>query len=445
MKKLGLILFTAACLLGLGSLASLAVSPGGDGPVWVINLADTINPGSEQFLIQSLDKAEKDNACLVVIQIDTPGGLADSMRHMVQAIIKSRVPVAVFVAPAGARATSAGAFIVLAGHVSAMAPATHLGAASPVGAGGSDIKGTMAKKAKSDLAALITSLAKRKGVDPELAKEMVTEARSFDAVKAKEAGLVDLLARDVDDLLKALEGRTVATGLGKITISTKGKGLKVHEPGLRDKILSALANPNLAYILLMIGLGGLYFELSHPGTILPGVVGALCLILAFFALSALPVSFAGMALIGLSVVLFIAEIKITSYGLLSVAGAISLLLGSLMLFETGDAGALVGISLTVLIPTVAATIVFFASLAYLAGKAQMTKSITGMEGLVGEKGVVTSPGKVRIMGELWRARGTEGLEPDRVVKVVGHEGLDLQVVPYDSVVFEDKNNSPDKE
>jgi membrane-bound serine protease (ClpP class) len=445
MKKLGLIIYTAICLLVLLSSAPSLASEGGDGPVWVINLADTINPGSEQFLIQSLDKAEKENACLVVIKVDTPGGLADSMRRMVQAIIKARVPVAVFVAPAGARATSAGAFLVLAGHVSAMAPATHLGAASPVGAGGSDIKGTMADKAKSDLGALITSLAKRRGVDPLLAKEMVTEARSFDAIKAKEAGLVDLLARDLDALLKALEGRTVATGLGKVTIRTKGKGVKIHEPGLRDKILSALANPNLAYILLMIGLGGLYFELSHPGAILPGVVGALCLILAFFALSALPVSFAGMALIGLSVVLFIAEINITSYGLLSVAGAISLLLGSLMLFETDQAGQLIGISLSVLIPTVTATILFFATIAYLAGKAQLVKSITGMEGLIGETGVVIGSGKVRVMGEIWRASGADGLDPGGKVKVLGHEGLDLRVAPYDPVFTKDKDKSPDKE
>jgi membrane-bound serine protease (ClpP class) len=266
-------------------------------------------PGSTEFLKNAIDKANQADSCLIVIQLDTPGGVVDSMRHMVQAIMKSRSPVAVFVAPAGARATSAGAFIVLSASVAAMAPATHMGAASPVQGGGKEIEGTMAKKVMSDLTALIRSMAKRKKLDPKLAEDMVTEATSYDASKAKELGLVDLVTPDLGNLLKQLEGRVVPTGDGKRTISTKGKTLVFHEPGFREKLLSALANPNLAYILMMIGLAGLYFELSNPGAIFPGVVGAVSLILAFFGMSALPVSYAGLALIGLAIVLFIAEIK----------------------------------------------------------------------------------------------------------------------------------------
>ena len=401
--------------------------PPGSGPVHVITLHDTINPGSTEFLKNGIDKANQADACLIIIQLDTPGGVVDSMRQMVQAIMKSKSPVAVYVAPAGARATSAGAFIVLSAGVAAMAPATHMGAASPVAAGGKEIEGTMAKKAISDLTALVRSLAKRRNIDPALAEEMVSEASSFDAVKAQELGLVDLVAQDLGNLLKELEGRVVVTGEGKRTISTKGKVLVFYEPGFREKLLSAIASPNLAYILLMIGMAGLYFELTNPGSILPGVVGALSLILAFFAMSALPVSYAGLALMGLAVVLFIAEIKITSYGMLSVAGAISLLLGSIMLFESEDE--LARVSLGILVPTMLCTIGFFALVAIMAGRAQFKRGSTGQEGMVGETAQVVDPGRVRVMGELWRAKGAEGLQPGQKVKVVRSEGLLLTVKP----------------
>lgn len=416
------------CLALFWAQAAPAGEPvSGRGPVWVIDLKDTINPGSTDFLLRGIAKANKDDAALVVIKLDTPGGVADSMRRMAQAIMESKAPVAVYVAPPGARATSAGAFLVLAANVGAMAPATHLGAASPVTAGGKDIEGTMAKKAKSDLGALIQSLAKRRGRDPKAALEMVTEAKSYDAVQAKEMGMVDVIAPDLGSLLKALEGRVVETAGGQRRITSKGRGLHFFKPGMRDKLLSALASPNLAYILLMIGMAGIYFELSHPGVILPGVVGALSLILAFFAMSALPVSYAGLALIGLAIVLFIAEIKVTSYGMLSVGGAISLFLGSIMLFKSGDQFS--AVSLSVLLPVGGSTMVFFAGVAFLAGRAQFAKKQTGMEGLVGERGVVIGPGKVRVMGEIWQATGTEGAEPGEPVEVMEVAGLVVRVGP----------------
>ena len=399
----------------------------GQGPVWVIELADTVNPGTALFIEQGIARGNRADACLIVIRIDTPGGVVDSMRAMVRSIMDSKAPVAVLVAPSGARATSAGAFIVLAGHVAAMAPATHLGAASPVAAGGKDIKGTMAKKVKSDLVALIRSIAKQRKRNPDLAVKMVTEAESFDAIQAKKDGLVDLIARDLGELLKALEGKVVQTSGGERLISSKGKAIRFDQPGFRDKLLSALANPNLAYILLMIGMAGIYFELSHPGTILPGVVGALSLILAFFAMSALPVSYAGLALMGLAVVLFIAEIKIASYGMLSLGGAVCLILGSVMLFETE--GELMAISLAVLLPVVLCTIAFFAGVAFLAGRAQLSKKQTGMEGLVGRRGVVFDARRVMVMGEIWRAEGLEGLKKGDEIVVTASAGLEVTVKP----------------
>ncbi|MCF8097862.1 MAG: nodulation protein NfeD, partial [Desulfarculaceae bacterium] len=397
------------------------------GRVWVIELSDTINPGSSEFLVDGLEKAATASASLVVIRLDTPGGLVTSMREMVKAILACPVPVVVYVAPAGARATSAGAFLMLAAPVAAMAPATHVGAAHPVGGQGQDIKGTMGEKAVSDLKALAASLAKRRGRDPKLAEEMVVKSTSFDALQAKELGLADIVARDLGDLLQALQGRKVPTAAGEKVINTKGRTIRFHHPGWRDKLLSLLASPNLAYILLMIGLAGLYFEFSHPGSVFPGVVGGLALILAFFAMSTLPVSYAGLALIGLAVVLFFAEIKITSYGMLSLAGAASLILGSVMLFKSGER--VVAVSLTVLIPTALAMILFFGGVAYVAGRAQLAKSVTGREGLLGSAGVVVDAGRVRLLGELWRYASDRPLEPGQKIEVIAVNGLEVEVRP----------------
>ncbi len=424
-----LILCIVLAALILAAPAAMAQSQDGSGPVWVIELSDTINPGSADYLLENLRQAAADQACLVVIRLDTPGGLVSSMRQMVKAIMSCPVPVVVFTAPSGARATSAGAFLMLAAPLAAMAPATHMGAAHPVGAGGKEIKGSMGDKAVSDLKALAVSLAKQRGRDPKLAGEMVTKSTSFDATQAEKLGLVDLVARNLGELLAKLEGKKVPVAGGEKTINIKGKALRFVEPGWREKLLSLLGSPNLAYILLMIGMAGIYFELSHPGTIFPGVVGGLALILAFFAMSALPVSYAGLALIGLAVVLFFAEIKITSYGLLSLAGAVSLILGSIMLFRSGEA--MVTVSLSVLVPTAACVIVFFGGVAYLAGKAQLRKGVTGLEGLQGARAVVVDATRVRVQGELWRYRGPAGLEPGQEVIVTKAHGLEVEVAPVE--------------
>lgn len=421
-----------ACLLwgGLVCLALAAEQPApgpASGPAWVIELKDTVNPGSALYLRRALGEAAQAQAGLAVIQLDTPGGLVDSMRQMVADILAAPIPVAVYVAPAGARAASAGAFLVLAAPIAAMAPATNLGAAHPVGAGGSEIKGPLGDKVTEDLKAYAQSLARQRGRPLELAGQMVTQSKSLEANAALSAGLIDLMASDLASLLGQLQGVTVATAAGQRVIGGQGQAIVFVQPSWRERLLSALANPNLAYILLMIGLAGLYFELSAPGVGLPGVVGGLCLLLALFALSALPVSYAGLALIGLAVVLFVAEIKVISHGLLSLGGAAALVLGSLMLFD--GPGELAGVSLMVLLPTVTAVIAFFAGVAYVAGRAQVRRSVTGQEGLIGQRGVMLSPDKARVLGEIWRVRAAGPLAAGQEVVVYQVEGLTLWVEP----------------
>ncbi len=443
-------LLTALILAGLVGLAGLvlaaekpaanppAPSPApapekAPGPVWIIELKDSVNPGSARFLVEGLRRAAEARAGLVVVQLDTPGGLVESMREMVQAILASPIPVVVYVAPSGARAASAGAFLVLAAQVAAMAPATQVGAAHPVGGGGEEIKGAMGEKVVQDLSAMARGLAQKRGRDPELAQRMVSESLSLEAGEALKKGMIDLLASDLGSLLGQLEGVTVQTEAGPLVISSQGRHLVFHAPDWRDRLLSFLASPNLAYILLMIGLAGLYFELSHPGAIFPGVVGGLALILAFFAMSSLPVSYAGLALILLSLVLFFLEIKIASGGLLGLGGAVALILGSIMLFD--QPGQLTAISLTVLVPTLAAFLAFFGGVTWLAARAQLAQARTGAEGLLGEKGVVLDPGRVRVLGEIWRARGVGDLAPGRQVVVRAVDGLTLRV--------EDDNEQPE--
>ncbi len=424
-RRIGLLL---SLLLILAIPAARAqVPPAGQGPVWVIELADSVNPGTAQFLARGLKQAARNDAACVIIRLDTPGGLARSMRRMVKDILACPVPVVVYVAPAGARAASAGAFLLLAAPLAAMAPATNLGAAHPVGAGGRDIGGDMAGKIMADLTALARSLAKRRNRDPELAARMVTRSLSLDAATAREKGLVDILAPELGSLIQRLQGRVVDTGAGRRRIDTRGRPLHFQRPGIRMRLLSFLADPNLAYILMMIGMAGLFFELSNPGSIFPGVIGGISLVLALFAMSTLPVSYSGLALMGLALIFFIAEIKVTSHGLLSLAGAVSLVLGSFMLFDSEDE--LLRVSLWVILPTVAGVLAFFLGVTWLALRAQLKRPSTGREGLVGQRAVVVEPGRVRVLGELWRAEGDTPLEPGREVVVVAVEGLTLRVRP----------------
>jgi len=396
--------------------------------ILVIQVSDAISPGVADFILDGIDTAEKMQAALIIIRLDTPGGLAESMRKIVQAILASRVPVAVYVAPSGARAASAGVMITMAADIAAMAPGTNIGAAHPVGAGGQDIDGKMSEKVINDMVAQAKSVAEDRGRNAEWVEAAIRESVSITETEALEKNVIDLVAKDIEDLIAKIDGREVAD---KGVLDLKNAKVVELEETLRTKILKTISDPNIAYILLMIGLAGLYFEFSHPGAIFPGVIGGISLVLAFFAMQTLPVNYAGILLIALAIVFFIMEMKITSYGLLSVAGVISLLLGSLMLFRGGAPD--MQLSWRVLIPTLAVVSGFFVVVAGLVFRAQTSKPVTGSSGLVGEVGVVRKSlaleGKVFVHGELWNAVARETIEEGTKVRVVQVNNLVLEVEP----------------
>ncbi len=393
----------------------------------VIELEGPINPGTAQFVIRGLKQAESSRNTLVIVRLDTPGGLDTSMRSIIKAILNASMPVVVYVAPRGARAASAGVMITIAAHVAAMAPQTNIGAAHPVSASGKDIDKTMSEKVVNDMVAYARSIAKERGRNEDWVEKAIRESVSITADVAVKKKVVDLVARDLDDLLALLDGREIELESGKVKVATKRLKLIYFTPGWRDRILRTISNPNIAYILMMIGLAGIYFELSHPGAILPGVVGAISLILAFFAFQTLPVNYAGLLLIALAIIFFIAEIKVTSYGLLSLAGLISMILGSIMLFEAED----IRVSLKIMMPTIVLIGGFFITIAFLAFRAYRRKPTSGMEGLIGEIGVVEERidpvGLIFAHGEYWNATSTEIAEQGEKVRIIDSRGLELIV------------------
>jgi len=400
------------------------------GDIYIVEVADAISPAVAEFINSSIAKAEKEEAACVIIELDTPGGLAESMRIIIQSILGSKVPVVVYVSPPGARAASAGVMITMAADVAAMAPGTNIGAAHPVGAGGQEIGGKMSEKVINDMVAHAKSVAEKRGRNQKWVEQAIRESVSVTETEALKENIIDLIAKDTDDLIRQLDGRDIP-GKGVLQLADAPK--VIVKPSIRTKILKTISDPNIAYILLMIGLAGLYFELSHPGAIFPGVIGGISLVLAFFALQTLPVNYAGILLIILAIIFFIMEMKISSYGLLSVAGFISLLLGSLMLFK--GTGPDMKLSLTVLLPTIILISGFFAFVAGLVFRAQISKPRTGTKGLVGEIGVVkkalTPEGKVFVHGELWNAKARKEIAEDVKVRVVNVENLILEVEPHD--------------
>jgi membrane-bound serine protease (ClpP class) len=394
--------------------------------VYIIQVADAISPGTAEFIKSGIKTAEENEAACVIIELDTPGGLAESMRTIVQNILGSRVPVVVFVYPSGARAASAGVMITMAADVAAMAPGTNIGAAHPVGAGGQEIDETMSEKVINDMVAQAKSVAEKRERNAKWVEDAIRESVSVTETEALKKNIIDLIATDTDDLIKQLNGREIKDR-GTLNLDNVKK-VTVKET-LRTKILKTISNPNIAYILMMIGLAGLYFEFSHPGSIFPGVIGAIALILAFFAMQTLPVNYAGILLIVLAIIFFIMEMKITSYGLLSVAGVVSLLLGSLMLFKGNTPD--VKLSLQVVLPTIIVISGFFVAVAGLVFRAQISKPTTGSTGLVGEIGIVkralAPEGKVFVHGELWNARAKGPIDKDAKVRIVQVVNLVLEV------------------
>ena len=398
------------------------------GEIRIIEVADPIGPGVAVFIKDSIAEAEDDQAACIVIALDTPGGLANAMREIVMAILASRVPVVVYVSPSGARAASAGVMITMAADIAAMAPGTNIGAAHPVGAGGREIDKTMSEKVVNDMVAHARSVAEQRGRNADWVEKAIRESVAVTETEALAQNIIDLVAKDMDDLVAQLDGREVA---GKGTLDLKEAPQEVVQENLRDKVLKAISDPNIAFILFLLGAAGLYFELSNPGAILPGVIGGICLILAIFAFQMLPVNYVGILLIALAVVFFILEIKVTSYGMLSVAGVVSLFLGALMLYEGDDPS--VRIAWSVLIPTVGFVSAFFVVVAGLAFRAQTATTLTGQRGLVGKIGVVKQAldleGKVFVHGELWQASARMPIEDGRKVRITGVEGLTLTVEP----------------
>ncbi len=396
--------------------------------VLIVTIADAISPGTAEFIVDVLEKASDSNAACLIIQLDTPGGLGESMRRIVQAIYACRVPVVVYVAPDGARAASAGVMITMAADIAAMAPGTNIGAAHPVGVGGKEIEKSMADKVVNDMVAFVQGIAQRRGRNAEWAEKAVRESVSITADEAVKENVVDLVAKDLDTLLAEIHGREVADK-GKLDVE-KASRTEIKE-GLRTKILKTISDPNIVYILLMIGLAGLYFELSHPGAIFPGVVGGIALILAFFSMQTLPVNTTGILLIAVAVILFILELKVTSYGMLSVAGIICIFLGSLMLFK--GAGPQFQVAWQVLVPTVVLISGFFVSLAYLVVRAHTRPARTGAEGLVGMLGEVKqvhgTQGKVMVHGELWQAEFSDAVAEGEKVTITHVNNLVVMAAP----------------
>jgi membrane-bound serine protease (ClpP class) len=415
------LLVTALLFVAFPPLAEAAT-----GEIYVVKVSGTINPGLAEYLIRSMEKASAEGAGCLVVQLDTPGGLALSMRSIVMAILACDIPVVVFVSPSGARAASAGVMITLAADIAAMAPGTNIGAAHPVNLGQKGMDKTMGEKVVNDMVAYTKSIAEKRGRNSEWAEKAVRESVSVTEKEALELKVIDLIAEDLKDLLEKIDGRELQN---KGTLHTKGVKRVILTEGLRDKILKTLSDPNIAYLLMMIGMAGLYFELSHPGAIFPGVIGAISLILAFFAFQTLPVNYAGILLIALALILFILEMKVTSYGLLSVGGIISLFLGSLMLFEGGPPE--MRLAWRVLIPTVIMVSGFFVVVAGLVFRSQISKPRTGDKGLIGELGVVKERlapgGKVFVHGELWNAEAPEAIEAGAKVRVTGVDQLVLKV------------------
>ncbi len=401
--------------------------------VVVVKLSGAINPAVAEYVSYEISQANSEKDALIVLHMDTPGGLDTSMREIIKKIQSSEVPVASFVAPAGSRAASAGTFITIASHIAAMAPGTNIGAAHPVNmlGGGKDNEQakTMEKKVVNDAAAYIRSLAELRKRNARWAELAVVNSVSISAEEAVKLNVIDLIAGDVKALVMAIDGREVQLKSGFVNLETKNLGIIYHEMNPRQKMLDIISNPNVAYILMMLGLVGLFFELSNPGVILPGVIGAVSLILALYAMQTLPINYAGLMLILFGVILFIAEINVMSYGLLSVSGVISVFLGSTMLIDSDDPT--LQISRSILYPTLALTVVLSLGIVVLATRTRNLKKSGGIEGMIGETGLVKEAlnpqGRVLVHGELWEAEADTQITEGERVQVDLVEGLRIKV------------------
>lgn len=401
-----------------------------------IKIDGTINPVTAQFIQRAIVAARDKKAECLLIELNTPGGLLKSTRVIVSELLGAQVPVIVYVAPGGAHAGSAGVFITMAAHIAAMAPGTNIGAAHPVGMQGRP-DSIMNEKTTNDAAAFIRTIAQQRNRNWEWAEEAVRKSVSVSAQDALEKKIVDLIAPNAQALLAQIDGKQVAMAGRTVTLHTKEAVLTPLEMGFMEKMLDLISDPNIAYVLLLLGMYGVLFELYTPGAILPGIVGVICLVLAFYSLHTLPLNYAGLALIIFGVILFLLEIKVVSHGLLAIGGAISLIMGSLMLIRTDSALEVVRISRSIIISATAITTLFFLFVIGLGLRAQRAKPVTGVEGIVGETGMSLNAldpvGTVWVHGEAWNARAVAGkIGKDVKVRVVGIQDLQLQVEAVNS-------------
>ena len=391
----------------------------------VIELDGSISSGAATFLTRGIDRAEKNGSAMVILRMDTPGGQLVSMKSMAKTILNSPIPVIVYIAPTGSSATSAGVIITISASIAAMAPGTNIGAAHPIQSDGSDIPKTLDTKIVNDMVSYSRSIAEMKGRNGEWVEQAIRESVSITSEEALEKKVIDLIASDMDELLKLIDAREIETKSGKIILDTKDMNLEYFSPKGIDNFLILISHPTIMAILLLIGLGGIGFEIIHPGGIFPGVIGAISLILAFFSMQALSVSYAGLLLIFLAIILFIAEVKITSYGLLSLGGVICLILGSMMFFNE------LGVTLVMAVPFIVILGGFFIIVAFLAYRSQISRPRGGVDSMMDETGTVKETidkeGLVFVHGEYWRAVSDEIIEVDEKVKVIAMEGLTLKV------------------
>ena len=445
MKKLAWLL-----LLFLFSFSAQAAD------VHVLSVKGAISPASADYLLRGIAKSADAQAKLIIIEMDTPGGLDTSMRDIIKAILASPIPVVTYVAPEGARAASAGTYILYASHIAAMAPATNLGAATPVElapAGGSEkpalpkdpktatdgedsaasptIQDAKTKKAVHDAAAYIRSLAELRGRNADWAENAVREAVSLSAEAALKANVIDVIASDIDDLLQQINGRTVKMVNGEITLDTRDLNVIRIEPDWRTELLAVIGNPGFAYILLLLGIYGIIYEFSNPGMLFPGVIGSICLLLALFALQLMPISYVGLALIILGVILMISEAVAPSFGALGLGGLAAFIIGSIMLIDTDIPG--YGISWALIAPVAATTAAFSFMVVGLALRARRRPVVTGAEQMIGAEGEILEVKDdeiwARVHSELWRVHCHEPLSPGMKIKVTTRHDLVLEVAP----------------
>ena len=398
-------------------------------PVVVATYEGVINPVASEYLHDAMSFAEAKHAQAVILRLDTPGGLDTSMRLMIKDVTGSTIPVVVYVAPSGGRAASAGVFLTIAAHVAAMAPGTNIGAAHPVAMGGGEMDKTMKEKVENDSIAYIKSIAEQRGRNVSWAEDAVRKSVSVTEKEALTLKIIDLIADDLPALLKKLDGRKVQMGQASALLQTKDVEILEFEIGWRLELLKALSDPNIAYLLMTLGTIGLLAELYNPGAILPGIVGAISLILGFYSLQSLPINYAGVLLLLLGIVLFVLEATVTSYGLLAIGGILSMLLGSLMLIKT-DAPFL-QISWAVIVPVIGfAALVTFAMVG-MGMRAMRRRPVTGSEGMIGLVGMAKTAlaprGQMAVRGELWEAISDEPVEAGAMVEVTAIEGLTLRV------------------